>query len=153
MIAFRTRYVPVESEEAEEFDSVPVAQRLPTMYWKEHQVAHVGIVHWNDDHGNAVVRALNEIAAEHYPELTVVAADIPSLGATPQDYADAVDILARTKYRWFYASVSADDVIALTEEAVRRGIAGTGEHVWMFYGSILSSFIGMTVENNSILLF
>ena len=121
------------------------------LYWKEKQVSHVGIVHWNDDHGNAVIRAINEIAAQHHPELTVVAVDIPAIGATPEDYAKAIKILARTKFRWFYASVSADDCMGLIEQAVENGMAGTGKHVWMFLGSILAPFPGMQVEKDSLL--
>ena len=117
-------------------------QMLPlVLYWKQMGVSHVGIIHWNDDHGNAIIRAINEISAQYHPALVIVAADIPSIGATPEDYATALDILEKTHFRWFYASVSAEDCLALMEQASNKKLAGTGEHMWMFYGTILSSIV------------
>lgn len=109
------------------------------LYWKKMGVSHVGLVHWNDDHGNAVVRAINDIAARYHPDLAIVATDIPSVGATREDYASALAILERTNFRWFYASVSDEDCLNLIEQAVEKKMAGTGEFVWIFLGSILSS--------------
>ena len=128
--------------------SSDLGQMLPlVLYWKKMGVSHVGIVHWNDDHGNAIIRAINEVSTQHHPELVIVAADIPSVGATPEDLAVALDILEKTHFRWFYASVSAEDCLALMEQAMNKKLAGTGEHMWMFKGTILSSIVGMEVNN------
>ena len=111
-------------------------------------VTHFGILHWHDDHGNAVSRAFLQTATDLYPELDVVAADIP-IHATQKDYKNAIDTLKRTGFRWFYGIGGPSDMAELISEAVKQGIAGTGEHVWIIYSSSKPFYEGLTLEKDS----
>ena len=79
---------------------------VPLIHWlQQRNVAHLGLVHWNDALGNEFARALRTVATDLYPTLQVATATLPSKGATEDDYRSAIAALAKTEYRWFYVVV------------------------------------------------
>lgn len=105
-----------------------------------HNIRHMGVVHWNDEVGNGMVSALLQVATEVYPELTIVPVDIPPKTATIQDYQAAVDILARTGYRWFFFEGNAIDFEKFMQVAVPAGVAGPG-YVWQLHSSSIPRYL------------
>lgn len=123
-------------------------------YLKRRSVSHLGIVHWNDDYGNAYVRSLLQTATEVYPEMNIVSVDIPSHGAskTQRDYENAINTLAKTNFRWFFFLGDQADYESLMPYAVEKGIAGTGAHVWLINSaSLVPYFEGLVLEKGSAL--
>lgn len=125
---------------------------LLVLYLKSKGITHLGVIHWPDEHGSTFSRALFETATEIYPDLQIVAVDIPSTNtAKEEDYVNAITTMKRTQFKWFYAIGSVDDNIALLKEATRQGIAGstTETYVWLFYESTALYFDGLTVPRDS----
>lgn len=122
------------------------------LYLKQRNVAHVGIVHWDDDYGNAYVRSVQSRVAEEYPELSIVSASIPTHGATEteKDWEDAVLVLARTRFRYFVFLGDTEDFHGIMKYAYKKGIAGTGKHVWLIKNnSLYWYFDGLGAEKGS----
>ncbi|CAB9497518.1 acid type B receptor subunit 2 [Seminavis robusta] len=113
-------------------------------------VRHLGVVHWNDDYGNAYARAMLKTASTYFPEMTILSVDIPRLGS-PAEYQEAVLALKESQFRWFFGVFGGDsDYVNLMEQAAMAGIAGTGRHVWIFSDSLGTSVIpSLEVERNS----
>jgi len=121
------------------------------LYLKERQVNHLGVVHRNDEYGNAYVRSVLEQSATLHPELTIISADLPNRDSVAQDYEDALSVMERSKYRWFFGIFSASaEYMGLMDVAIAKGIAATGKHVWLFNGAGSAPFFEtMELPTNS----
>ena len=102
---------------------------------------HLGVVHWTDEYGNAMIRSLLEAAAEIHPALSIVATAIPGELSSDEDYKHAINVLAQAKSRWFFMLSGGDTIKGLFRYAIQKKIAGTGEHVWIIFSGAAASFL------------
>mmetsp|Transcript_12125 Transcript_12125/g.35439 ORF Transcript_12125/g.35439 Transcript_12125/m.35439 type:complete len:990 (-) Transcript_12125:254-3223(-) len=95
-------------------------------------VKHLGILHVNDAYGSAFARGLSEAAKKYAPDMDLRVTDVPN-SASDKIMGRAVDFLVNTEFRYFFAVVLiTEDFNNLMTMAYERGIAGTGQHTWMF---------------------
>ena len=101
------------------------------------KINHIVIVHTDKIESQSYSIALQQTAALIAPDkLTIQSFDIPEEGRTPELVKQLIQKCKETDYRYFYGAMNDDLAHELLQEAVRQGIAGTGEHNWMFTGTI-----------------
>ena len=113
-------------------------------FLQQNNIRHLGVLHWNDQYGVTYVSALLQTARQLFPELQIVAVNVPRTAATADDYARAAQVLAQTRFRWFFGLVGYADFVGFMTEADKVGIVG-GPNVWMFHGTSMAPLITQTV--------
>lgn len=110
-------------------------------------IQHLAVVNVNDAYGNAYVDGLRTAAQEHAPDM--VFHQVP-MDDDPSSIEAAVTSVANTKYRFIFAVVFTNPTHdALMTEAFRQGVAGTGEHTWLYGDSFSGTLDGRTFEKGS----
>lgn len=122
------------------------------LFLREKGIDHLGVLHINDEFGNAFLRSLLEKSSSLHPDLSIVAIDLPARGATEKTYEDVVDVLVKTEYRWFFGIFdSIPDYEMVMAEALRRGIVGTGEHTWILTQGSIPHIFSDPIEKDSVI--
>lgn len=116
---------------ADDGTAIPLLELLQNQF----NVEHFGVIHQNDAYGNKYMTSIRA-ATKKFPGMTVVSIDVPASWPTKEDYARAVSILKKTKFRYFFAILTNLKYAPLMEEAHKQGIAGTGEHTWIYADGI-----------------
>lgn len=102
-------------------------------------VKHLAILHVNDAYGNAYALGLQLAAAEYAPDMVLRSYDFP-FEATPAIVERTIALLKDTEFRYFFGIIfSTAHYVPFMTEAFNQGIAGTGEHNWMFSDSVSTS--------------
>ncbi|CAB9518280.1 Gamma-aminobutyric acid (GABA) B receptor [Seminavis robusta] len=123
-------------------DQFPLAGRLnpsddgtavaAILFFQSIQVQHLAVLHTSDAYGNAYVNGLIQAAAIHAPSMQILSVDLP-FHASEEIIQRRVAKLKATGFRYFFGIIfDAVHYDPLMSEAVRQGIAGTGEHQWIF---------------------
>ena len=116
-------------------------------------VKHLAVLHVNDSYGNAYALGLQLAAAEYAPEMVIQSYDFP-FEATPEIISKTVSLLKQTQFRYFFgiffSTVHYDPIMT---EAYHQGIAGTGDHNWIFSDSVSTSVFADGFEVGSPLHF
>jgi len=125
------RTIPADSGIA-----VPIIKHLQAL-----GVRYLGVVYVNDPYGTAYARGLQDAALEYAPEMTLKLIDCPVNAGPPSSISRIVKFLKATEYRYFFGIINPlDNFKNIMIEAYKEGIAGTGEHTWLFgdsqYGDI-----------------
>mmetsp|Transcript_46416 Transcript_46416/g.70058 ORF Transcript_46416/g.70058 Transcript_46416/m.70058 type:complete len:458 (+) Transcript_46416:138-1511(+) len=89
-------------------------------------VSHLGVIHGNNAYATSYAQSLSKAVKDYAPHMTIRA--FPEVG----DIQESVKLLKSTQYRYFFGVLDEYSYYVLMEEAYRQGIAGTGEHNWMF---------------------
>lgn len=129
---------------ADDATAVPVI-----LYFKSLQIKHVGVVYVNDSFGSSFFAGLQLAIQQEAPEIRLIAVDLP-FAALQSDFERVISALKASEVRYFFAIVlgqAQND--ELMREAYRQGIAGTGEHTWIFSQS---PFVGRNFEPNDVVL-
>jgi len=121
-----------------------LAPPLVRFLQQQPNIRHLGVLHWNDPYGVTYVSALLQAARQWFPELQIVAVNVPRTAATAEDYARAAQVLAQTRFRWFFGLVGYADFVGFMTEADKVGIVG-GPNVWLFHGTSMAPLITQTV--------
>ena len=126
-------------------DQFPLAGRLnPSddgtavaviLFLQSLNVHHLAVVHTTDAYGNAFASGLVEAVAIHAPSMQIVTVDLPFQldKAGPKVLRRRIQKLKDTGFRYFFGIIF--DTLhydSLMLEAYQQGIAGTGEHQWIF---------------------
>jgi len=98
-------------------------------------VEHLAIIHINDAYGISYVNGLEKAVSKLAPEMKIFSIDIP-FDAKEEDYKRIVSDLKDSQYRYFFGVFYYIQYIGLMEEANKQGIAGTGQHNWIFSDGI-----------------
>ena len=115
-------------------NAIPMIQ-----YMREHLgIAHLAVINVNDAYGNSFVEGLR-IAAQTYAPGMVVH-PIP-LDWEQGGVETAIQVLKKTQFTFVFCLVfTAETHDALLLEAYHQGVAGTGQHNWLFadtFGGVL----------------
>ena len=100
-------------------------------------VKHLAVLHMNNDYGMSDARAISDAMRAYDTEMLKhlrvvdVEADRASIDYKPSLFK-AISFLKETQYRYFF--VASDDPLGVLSEAFDQGIAGTGEHHFLFPG-------------------
>ena len=126
-------------------DQFPLAGRLnpsddgtavaAILYLQSLQVDHLAVIHTTDAYGNAYANGLIEAASIHAPQMQIISIDLPYQleKAGPEVLERRVQSLKDTGFRYFFGIIfDALHYDSLMLEAYQQGIAGTGEHQWIF---------------------
>lgn len=117
-------------------------------------VRHLGVIYVNDVIGLSFMDGVFQ-AAEEYPDFTIKSYSYAAEGVDNNDKDDrsiaiAVELLARTNFRYFFAIVDDDHYPEIIERAVEAGIAGTDVHNWFTSNpGIPGSFDGKEFDEES----
>ena len=145
-------------------DQFPLAGRLnpsddgtavaAILYLHSHLgVSHLAVVHTNDAYGTAYVNGLIQAAAELAPSMIIESVDLPFhlSKASPDTLKHRVKKLKDTGFRYFFGIIfDAVHYDPFMTEAVEQGIAGTGEHQWIFSDGVgVGRMVQRKYERNS----
>jgi hypothetical protein len=112
-------------------------------------VKHLAVMYVNDEYGDAYAQGLQLAAAEYAPDMKIQYIDFP-FDTTPEIVSSTVGMVKDTNFRYIFGIIfSTAHYEAFMTEAFNNGIAGTGEHVWMFSDSVSTSIFEKTFEKNS----
>jgi hypothetical protein len=112
-------------------------------------VNHIAIVHVNNAYGNDFVQSIDGLIASK--NLTLKIATVP-VDVVVEDWgiSRAVGLLKDTKFRYFFTVHTNNTFVEnLMLEAHKQGIAGTGQHTWLFSAAIISSITGQSFSSGS----
>jgi hypothetical protein len=110
-------------------------------------ITHLAVVNVNDAYGNSYVEGLRAAAEEYAPDMIIH--QIP-LDAGEGAIESAVTSLKNTKCRFVYGLVfTIETHDALMTEAFRQGVAGNGDHNWLFGDSFFDTLDGRSFEKGS----
>jgi hypothetical protein len=102
-------------------------------------ITHLAVLHVNDSYGNAYAAGLQLAAAEYAPDMEIRSFDFP-FTTTPEIIQQSVSLLKETQFRYFFGIFfSTVHYKPVMTEAYKQGIAGTGEHNWMFSEAVSTS--------------
>eukprot|EP00536_Pseudo-nitzschia_multiseries_P007387 jgi/Psemu1/240179/estExt_Genewise1.C_1740029 len=109
---------------------------------------HVAVININDAFGNSFVNGLKDAAANAAPNMTIV--QIP-IDGTQESIEQAIASLKQSKYRFVFCIAFAHMHNPIMEEASRKGVAGNGEHNWMFADGFAGVLSDVEFEKGSAL--
>ncbi|CAJ1931277.1 unnamed protein product [Cylindrotheca closterium] len=115
-------------------------------------VRHLAILYVNDSYGNAYTAGMQLAAALHAPDMTIHAFDLP-ITLTPDVVENAVSVLKSSGYLYFFGIFDPRQYEPIMTEAYHQGIAGDGEHNWMFSDALSTSVTQRGIDANSPLRF
>lgn len=98
-------------------------------------VHHLAVLHVDDSYGNAYASGIRAAAQEHAPNMEIRSFDV-SVQVNEEGIRNVVQLLKETQYTYFMCVLSSTTQVdnALVE-AHSQGIAGTGNHTWIFSDS------------------
>ena len=112
-------------------------------------VKNLAIMHVNDAYGDAYARALQNVAEQYAPDMKIQTVEFP-FDTTPEIVKRTVKRVKETQYRYIYSIMfDTPHYDAFMTEAYNQGIAGTGDHFWMFSDSVSTSIFERTFEIGS----
>ncbi|CAB9525328.1 Receptor-type guanylate cyclase gcy [Seminavis robusta] len=101
---------------------------------------HVAIINVNDAFGNAYVEGMRHAAAIHAPQLKIHQVPLDEGQAA---ISAAVASVKAIEYRYIFMIVfTAETHDAIMTEAYQTGVAGDGQHVWIYADSFLGVLDG-----------
>lgn len=115
---------------------------VPAILYLRYQlgVKHLAIVHVNDAYGDAYSLGLQLAAAEYAPDMKLQSISF-DFNIDEEIAERTVRQLKETNYRYIFGIFFTNvQYIPLMTEAYNQGIAGTGEHFWMFSDSVSPNF-------------
>ena len=122
---------------------------VPTVLWFDRVlgVSHLAVLNFNDSYGNAYVSALQRAVQDYAPRMVLKTINIPRT-AEADDIVQAISIAKETKFRYFFTTIG-DKYEQVLEEAYRQGIAGTGQHQWIFAKNVFEAIKQRTYARDS----
>ncbi|CAB9514229.1 activated protein kinase catalytic subunit alpha-1 [Seminavis robusta] len=103
---------------------------------------HVAIINVNDAFGNAYVEGMRHAAAIHAPQLKIHQVPLDEGQAA---ISAAVASVKAIEYQYIFMIVfTAETHDAIMTEAYQTGVAGDGQHVWIYADSFLGVLDGRT---------
>jgi len=122
---------------------------VPTVLWFDRVlgVSHLAVLNFNDSYGNAYVSALQRAVQDYAPRMVLKTINIPRT-AEADDIVQAISIARETKFRYFFTTIG-DKYEQVLEEAYRQGIAGTGQHQWIFAKNVFEAIKQRTYARDS----
>mmetsp|Transcript_904 Transcript_904/g.1945 ORF Transcript_904/g.1945 Transcript_904/m.1945 type:complete len:936 (+) Transcript_904:203-3010(+) len=109
---------------------------------------HLAVININDAFGNSFVNGLKDAAAKTAPNMTIV--QIP-IDETQESIEQAIASLKQTKYRFVFCIAFSHLHNPIMIEASRMGVAGDGEHNWMFADPFAGVLSNIEFEKGSVL--
>ena len=108
--------------------AVPIVLHLKSI-----GVRYLGLVYVNDSYGAAFARGIQEAALIHAPEMTIKSIDITATVGSEEYIRRTVKFLKDTGYQYFFGILNPlPNFKMIMTEAYHQGIAGTGDHTWLF---------------------
>ena len=116
--------------------AVPVIQYLSNIL----HVQYLAVIYVNDSYGSAYVQNLQSTARAYAPNMRIQQFDIPR-DAARQDIQRTIQSLKNTENTFFFGIVFPTSIFDMVmEEAYYAGIAGTGQHNWI-YSDVTGDYI------------
>lgn len=110
------------------------------MKLKEWGVGHLAVLYADNIYGSSFAQGILRAAKEFHPDLNITSVPYQDRG-DDDDVTRSVDQLVKTECTYLFGVILPTDLEQLMIECYKRGIAGTGKHVWLFSDSISPSFI------------
>ena len=123
--------------------SIPLLAKLNLL-----GVTHLAVLYIDDSYGNAFMEGLILAAQQNAPDLRIKKVNIRA-NPDKEIIRDAVQRLVDTQYTFFFAIIFSTNINALMTEAYDQGIAGTGNHNWIFGDGMGSYLEGRQFEAGS----
>eukprot|EP00980_Cylindrotheca_fusiformis_P029599 scaffold23584_cov127-Cylindrotheca_fusiformis.AAC.2 len=112
-------------------------------------VKNLAVMYVNDVYGDSYAQGLQLAAEKYAPDMKIQFIDFP-FDISPEIVAATVAKVKETNFRYIFGILfSTAHYEAFMTEAYESGIAGTGEHFWMFSDSVSTSIFTQTFEKNS----
>jgi hypothetical protein len=106
--------------------SVPLVSKLVS--WN---VRYFAVLHVDDSYGNAFARGIRSAVLGEPSILRVETIPLKE-SANNESIAEAIKQLKDTEFKYFFGVFFLTDADNIMSEAYNQGIAGTGEHTWIF---------------------
>eukprot|EP00526_Cylindrotheca_closterium_P002603 CAMPEP_0113608382 /NCGR_PEP_ID=MMETSP0017_2-20120614/3900_1 /TAXON_ID=2856 /ORGANISM="Cylindrotheca closterium" /LENGTH=913 /DNA_ID=CAMNT_0000517073 /DNA_START=53 /DNA_END=2794 /DNA_ORIENTATION=+ /assembly_acc=CAM_ASM_000147 len=112
-------------------------------------VKNLAIMYVNDAYGDAYAQGLQKAAERYAPDMKIQAVEFP-FDITPEIVKRTVKSVKETQYHYIFSIMfSTAHYDAFMTEAYEQGIAGTGDHFWMFSDSVSTSIFERSFEIGS----
>jgi len=112
-------------------------------------IKHLAIINPNDSFGNNYAEGLRKAAESYAPDMII---HQKPLDEGERSYEDAIANVKETGYRFIFALVySSLEHDKLLTEGYKQGIAGTGDHNWIFGDSFIGTLSDRRFKKGSIL--
>jgi len=126
-------------------NTVPIVKFLRNVL----NIKHLALIHVSDNYGSDFAIGLRRAAELHAPDMIIY--QIP-LDEGEETFEDVIASVKRTGYRFIFCLVfSTETHDALLTEGYKQGVAGTGEHNWIFADSFLGILTDRTFKKGSTL--
>ncbi|CAJ1944267.1 unnamed protein product [Cylindrotheca closterium] len=115
---------------------------VPAILYLRNQlgVKHLAIAHVNDAYGDAYALGIQLAAEQYAPDMKVQSFSF-DFDITEEIAERTIRQLKETNYRYIFGIIFSDvQYVPMMTEAYKQGIAGTGEHSWMFSDSVSPTF-------------
>jgi hypothetical protein len=116
---------------------------------KNWNVNHIAIIHINNAYGNDFVQTIESLIPSINPTLEI---KIVSFDNEVDDggISRAVKLLKDSKFRYFFAVITNNTILKeVMLDAHKQGIAGTGQHTWIFSVAMDSIITGRSFPLDS----
>jgi hypothetical protein len=94
-------------------------------------VRYFAVLHVDDSYGNAFARGIRTSVLKEASILRVETFPLKA-GADDHSISEAIMQLKGLQFTYFFAIIRSDDADKVMTEAYTQGIAGTGQHTWIF---------------------
>ncbi|CAJ1944265.1 unnamed protein product [Cylindrotheca closterium] len=112
-------------------------------------VKNLVIMYVTDAYGDAYAQGLRKAAEKYAPDMKIQTVEFP-FEITPEIVTRTVKRVKETKYHYVFSIMfSTAHYDAFMTEAYDQGIAGDGDHFWMFSDSVSTSIFERTFEIGS----
>eukprot|EP00980_Cylindrotheca_fusiformis_P029600 scaffold23584_cov127-Cylindrotheca_fusiformis.AAC.3 len=115
---------------------------IPAILYLRYQlgIKHLAIVHVNDAYGDAYSLGLESAAEEYAPDMEIQSISF-EFDITEDIAQRTIRQLKDTNFRYIFGIFFSNvQYIPLMTEAYNQGVAGTGEHFWLFSDSVSPDF-------------